>query len=124
MHTSCQSSSSSLTLTLEPNQTSITTILSLHNNARSSVSPTAISMAQLTWDSRLARVAQSRANQCIFAHDCNNCRKLLNLGQTVSIGQNAFSQTRGTFSWTDAMNLFLSEKNYFAYGSSNSQGFS
>lgn len=107
---------------MEPNQTYIDFILRLHNNARSNVSPTASGMASLKWDFRLARIAQIRSNQCIFAHDCANCRKLLNYGQTVYIGQNAFAQSGGSYSWTDAINTFLNEKQYFIFGGSNNQG--
>jgi hypothetical protein len=109
-------------MSLSPNQTLINTILSLHNNARSIVSPTALTMSALRWDFRLARIAQSRSDQCVFAHDCGNCRLILNLGSPVYVGQNAFSQTGGTFDWTSAINAFLSEKQYFSFGGSNSQG--
>ena len=122
LHTSCQPRGSTFTQSLFPNQTSINTILSLHNNARSKVSPTASSMSSLRWDVRLARIAQSRSDQCIFAHDCANCRRVLNLGKSVYVGQNAFSQSGGSFDWTGAINAFLSELQYFSYGGSNSQG--
>jgi hypothetical protein len=121
-HTSCQPRGSSFTLSLAPDQTAIDTILTLHNDARSSVSPTASSMPMLIWDTRLARIAQSRSDQCIFDHDCGNCRRVLNLGTSVYVGQNAYYQSGGSFDWTGALNAFLSEIEYFSYGGSNSDG--
>ena len=68
-------------------------------------------------DPRIARIAQSRSNQCILHHDCQNCRKVLNYGTTVYIGQNFFSQTGGSFSWNFIINFFLNETVNFKYGS-------
>ena len=116
-HTSCQPSSPSA-ISLQPNITQINTILSLHNNARSIVVPTAANMPRIVWDSRLARVAQSRANQCIFAHDCGNCRRLLN-NATIYVGQNAYAQGGGSFDWSSPVQAWLGEKKFFAYGSSS-----
>ena len=28
------------------------------------------------WDDELAAVAQAHADQCVFAHDCADCRKV------------------------------------------------
>ena len=39
------------------------------------------------------------------------------------MGQNAFAQSGGSFDWVGAIGAFLSEKQYFSYGGSNSQGF-
>jgi hypothetical protein len=39
---------------------------------------------------RLARIAQIRSNQCIYYHDCENCRKVLNYGLTINVGQMHF----------------------------------
>lgn len=116
-HTSCQSISPNA-IALSPNSSEISTILSLHNTARSIVSPTAANMALVGWDIRLARIAQSRSNQCIFAHDCASCRKILN-NRTTNNGQNAFSQSGGSFSWTSPVNAWLNEKQYFVYGSAS-----
>ena len=59
LHTSCQPLGSSFTLSLYPDQTTINTILNLHNNARSTVSPTASSMSNVSWDFRLVRLLLS-----------------------------------------------------------------
>ena len=96
------------------NQIEINTILNAHNDARSIVSPTAAKMASVVWDSRLARIAQSRSDQCIFAHDCNGCRKMLNY-PNYDIGQNAY-WSYGSFDWVSAIGAFISEKQYFTYG--------
>ena len=73
-------------------------------------------MASITWDTRLARIAQSRSDMCIFSHDCGNCRKILNNG-TVYVGQNAFMQSGGQFNWSSAVQAWLNEIQYFVYGS-------
>ena len=112
--TSCQPKGSDFTTSLAPNQTEINTILNAHNDARSIVSPTAAKMASVVWDSRLARIAQSRSDQCIFAHDCNGCRKMLNY-PNYYIGQNAY-WSYGSFDWVSAIGAFISEKQYFTYG--------
>jgi hypothetical protein len=72
-------------------------------------------MASVIWDPRVARIAQSRSDQCIFAHDCGSCRKMLNY-PTYYIGQNAFAQSGGSFDWVGAIGAFISEKQYFKYG--------
>ena len=54
IHTSCQQRSISA-ISILPNQTTIDIILSLHNNARQMVIPTASSMASLAWDFRLVK---------------------------------------------------------------------
>jgi hypothetical protein len=122
LHTSCQPKGSTYTQSLIPDQTSINRILTLHNNARSSVTPTASSMSALRWDFRLARIAQSRSDQCIFDHDCGNCRKVLNYGLAVNVGQNAFSKSGGSFDWTGTINAYLSELRNFRHGKSGSEG--
>ncbi len=54
--------------------------------------PTPAKKSSLGWDNRLARIAKSRANQCIFSHDCTNCRTALNI-RTNTNGQNIYMQT-------------------------------
>jgi hypothetical protein len=120
IHTSCQTRSISA-ISLLPNQTTISSILNLHNNARRIVIPTASSMASLAWDFRLARIAQSRANQCIMAHDCPNCRILVN-NQTIFIGQNAFAQIYGEFDWISAISAWINQRRFFIYGNGSSTG--
>ena len=43
-------------------------------------------MRQLQWDPELARVAQRLADQCKFAHDCPDCRRV----QRFKVGQNLY----------------------------------
>ena len=117
VHTSCQPRGSTFTKSLAPNSTDINTILNVHNNARRIVNPTPALMPAVSWDFRVARIAQSRSDQCIFAHDCGDCRRMLNY-PSYYIGQNAFAQSGGSFDWTGALNAFLSEKQYYSYGSS------
>lgn len=71
-------------------------IVDLHNQYRSTVAtgrekkagglPQAADMMQMVWDKELAAVAQKRAEQCIYAHDCSNCRRVENfpVGQNIA----------------------------------------
>jgi hypothetical protein len=103
-HTSCTDPSPEYINDFSPNKTDINTILTLHNNARSSVNPTALLMPSVTWDWRLARLALLGSRLC--TGDCGNCRKLLN-NKTVSIGQLSV-KLYGKLSWQSAFNSWFS----------------
>ena len=59
-------------------------IVETHNRLRSSVAqgttghpqPPAGNMMELTWDPELARLAQALADQCVFNHECADCRRV------------------------------------------------
>ena len=38
--------------------------------------PTAGNMMELSWDPELARLAQALADQCVFSHECADCRRV------------------------------------------------
>ena len=38
--------------------------------------PPASNMMELEWDEELAMVAQRLADQCVFSHDCAECRSV------------------------------------------------
>ena len=38
--------------------------------------PPASNMLELSWDQELAAVAQRLADQCVFSHDCAECRSV------------------------------------------------
>ena len=121
VHTSCQPRGSTFTKSLAPTHRERMEILDVHNSARRKVFPSPALMPSVTWNHKVARIAQSRADQCIFDHDCVGCRRLLNF-HSYHIGQNAFIQSGGSFNWTAALNNFLNQKQYYNYGSSNEQG--
>ena len=59
------------------------TALDEHNRLRSQVAvgstgsqPPAGDMLELQWDWELARVAQARADSCVFQHECSDCRRV------------------------------------------------
>lgn len=85
-HTSCRQPDSDWR-SFYPTESEIQTILTLHNAERSIVSPEASDMKELFWDLSLARLAMNLAATGVFAHDCSNCRRLLNK-RTVHNGQN------------------------------------
>ncbi|KAI9560006.1 hypothetical protein GHT06_014016 [Daphnia sinensis] len=74
-------------------------ILQTHNTLRSIVAsgqesrgqpgpqPQASNMQMMTWDDELATVAQRLAEQCLFEHDCNECRKVARfpVGQNLAV---------------------------------------
>ena len=122
-HSSCTTANPNATR-LTPNETEIDIILNLHNTARSQVLPTPANMPQLIWNFGLSRVAQSWSDNCIFEHDCNDCRNLLN-NQTIVVGQNAFEQIGGNYGssfWTTVFNAWYNEKEYFVYGEGSTTG--
>ncbi|XP_064087317.1 CRISP/Allergen/PR-1-like [Macrobrachium nipponense] len=80
-------------------------ILAQHNQLRSRVAmgqegrgtpgpqPQASNMRLLEWDDELALVAQSHADQCIFEHECSDCRRVSRFG----VGQNLFISFQSNF---------------------------
>lgn len=90
-----------------------------HNRLRSQVArgvtgqPPAADMRQLQWDGELARVAQRLADQCKFAHDCSDCRRV----QRFKVGQNlyqSFTTRVGTnVDWQKAINSWYDEISQF-----------
>ncbi|XP_063843649.1 uncharacterized protein LOC135090578 isoform X2 [Scylla paramamosain] len=73
-------------------------IVALHNELRSKVArgeetrgapgpqPSGANMRALAWDEELATVAQRHADQCVFEHECPDCRRVDRFG----VGQNLF----------------------------------
>jgi len=73
-------------------------ILAVHNRYRALVArgeerrgapgpqPGAANMRQMVWDAELSVVAQAHADQCKFAHDCSDCRRVSRFG----VGQNLY----------------------------------
>ncbi|XP_037078550.1 CRISP/Allergen/PR-1-like [Pollicipes pollicipes] len=51
--------------------------------------PSAANMNQLEWDDELAKVAQRFADQCMFGHDCLDCRRVARF----KVGQNVYSSS-------------------------------
>lgn len=73
----------------------ITTVLAQHNTVRSTVNPAAANMTRLVWDPNLAAVAQSYANQCLFAHNPNASQQYTTLSSnTGPVGENIFVTTQ------------------------------
>ncbi|XP_047475100.1 uncharacterized protein LOC125029251 [Penaeus chinensis] len=80
-------------------------ILAQHNQLRSRVAmgqegrgapgpqPQAANMRQMEWDDELALVAQGHADQCIFEHECSDCRRVSRFG----VGQNLFISFQSNF---------------------------
>jgi len=97
------------------------TILHQHNQLRSLVArgqeargapgpqPPAANMRQMEWDDELAVVAQSHANQCIFEHECGDCRRVSRFG----VGQNLFISFQSNFNkkieWPRAIRAWYDE---------------
>jgi len=97
------------------------TILHQHNQLRSLVAtgqeargapgpqPPAANMRQMEWDDELAVIAQSHANQCIFEHECGDCRRVSRFG----VGQNLFISFQSNFQtkieWPRAIRAWYDE---------------
>lgn len=96
-------------------------ILHEHNRLRSLVAsgneargapgpqPPANNMRLLEWDDELSRVAQSHADQCIFEHECSDCRRVERFG----VGQNLFISFQSNFNervqWRRAIKAWYEE---------------
>lgn len=104
-------------------------ILRVHNELRAKIAngqerrgkpgpqPPAANMEQMEWDEELARVAQRHADQCVFAHDCSQCRKIPRfiVGQNLYIYKQsrksaATDWTRGITDWYNEVELFGKER--------------
>ena len=72
-HTTCLNPSPQSS-SLFPDKEQIDIILAEHNRVRSEVDPPAADMRVVYWDYGLARLAQRWAENCVFDHDCSECR--------------------------------------------------
>lgn len=105
------------------------TILELHNKIRNNIAlgkdptgklPPAGDMLEMEWDEELSKVAQKLADQCVFKHDCDECRKVENF----DVGQNLYqasiiSSKPPSAHWGDAISSWYSEIHRFTPESIN-----
>uniref|UniRef100_A0A2I9LNV7 Cysteine-rich secretory protein n=1 Tax=Centruroides hentzi TaxID=88313 RepID=A0A2I9LNV7_9SCOR len=94
-------------------------IIDLHNKVRNNIAvgkdqsgrlPAAGDMLEMEWDDELAQIAQKLADQCVFKHDCDDCRKVENF----DVGQNIYTSTITAVKppepfWVDAVRSWYSE---------------
>lgn len=85
-------------------------IVKLHNEYRAAVNPPACMMLKMYWNEDLAYVAQKWAENCEFAHDANNNRRIPGV---FSVGQNAAKQQT---SWAQVLSNWHGEVKDFTYG--------
>ena len=92
--------------------------LEQHNRLRSRVAvgstnqPSAADMMELRWDDELASVAQGHADNCLFVHDCSDCRKI----PRFRVGQNIYRAKDYRFEspqWRQVIDSWFSEINLF-----------
>ncbi|XP_023342239.1 peptidase inhibitor 16 [Eurytemora carolleeae] len=74
-------------------------------------------MKILEWDEELATIAQRHADQCVFAHDCSDCRKVnrFGVGQNLYISKQSLrlpdnNWKQGITNWYDEVSLFSRTK--------------
>eukprot|EP00092_Neocalanus_flemingeri_P017311 GFUD01018723.1.p1 GENE.GFUD01018723.1~~GFUD01018723.1.p1 ORF type:complete len:419 (+),score=119.43 GFUD01018723.1:73-1257(+) len=71
-------------------------------------------MKEMVWDSELAVVAQAHADQCVFEHDCSDCRRVERFG----VGQNLYiykqSLRRAATDWERAITDWYEEVTIFS----------
>jgi len=101
-----------------------------HNRLRSRVAsgltrhPPASNMRQLEWDGELARVAQRLADQCNFAHDCSDCRRV----GRFTVGQNLYqsftTRAEEKADWISAIESWFNEIELLPTSSISSYSFS
>jgi len=91
-------------------------LLALHDAERCAVSPPAAAMPALVWDDLLAAVAQTYAQNCVFAHNANRTTDYAALGGSGYVGENIAMGTTGFFSLVDLAQLWADEKSSWTYG--------
>jgi len=79
--------------------------------------PPASNMKEMVWDDELAAVAQAHADQCMFEHDCSDCRRVdrFGVGQNLyiykqSIRRAATDWDRAITDWYDEVAIFSNKK--------------
>ncbi|TRY68227.1 hypothetical protein TCAL_05216 [Tigriopus californicus] len=86
----------------------------LEKRGRPGPQPSAADMEEMEWDDELARVAQAHANECKFAHDCADCRRVERFG----VGQNLYiykqTQESAATDWTRAITDWYDEVKLFS----------
>jgi hypothetical protein len=90
-------------------------LLALHDAERCAVSPPAASMPALVWDDLLAMVAQSYAQNCVFAHNASRTTQYAALGGSGYVGENIAMGTAGFYSVVDLAQLWADEKAGWTY---------
>lgn len=101
-----------------------------HNRLRSKVSqgltsqPGASNMLEFHWDPEMARIAQRLADQCVFDHDCSQCRSV----RRFKVGQNLYisytTRTDKRVNWKAAMDGWFNEIDIFPVSSVTRYNFS
>jgi len=105
------------------------TILDIHNKYRARIAqgqerqgtpgpqPQAANMQELVWDPELATIAQMHADQCLFEHDCSDCRKVdrFRVGQNLYIYKQTIrpapvNWVRAVTSWYEEVSMFSNKK--------------
>merc|ERR1719154_1031727 len=79
--------------------------------------PPAANMKEMVWDDELAKVAQAHADQCMFEHDCSDCRRVdrFGVGQNLyiykqSIRRAATDWDRAITDWYDEVAIFSNKQ--------------
>ncbi|XP_066974756.1 uncharacterized protein [Macrobrachium rosenbergii] len=100
-------------------------IVSLHNHYRSKVAmgkettgadgpqPHAANMRLLEWDFELAQIAQSHADQCVFEHECPDCRRVSRFGVGQNLCISAQTGFNSTIDWEGAITTWYNEVELF-----------
>ena len=96
-------------------------LLALQNGERCAVSPPAASMPALVWDALLAQVAQTYANNCVFAHNADRTAQYAAIGGSGYVGENIAMGTTGFYTLVDLAQLWADEKTSWTYGPVTSQ---
>ena len=120
-HTSCLTSQTGV-ISYFPNPVQISSIVSIHNQVRSSVDPPGTDLRAVLWDLGLASSAQKWAEYTVpnLASDCSNCRKLVN-NRSINVGQNTYildgaSYDQNSF-WSTVIGSWSNQSSNFLYGS-------
>jgi len=112
-------------------------ILETHNRYRARIArgeetrgspgpqPSGSNIREMVWDTELARVAQAHADQCVFSHDCADCRRVdrFGVGQNLYVYKQSIRRAetdweRAVQDWYEEVTLFNNSKvEPFVFGS-------
>ncbi|KAJ7329841.1 hypothetical protein JRQ81_016015 [Phrynocephalus forsythii] len=87
----------------------------VHNNFRSNVKPPASNMKRMSWDYRLAKIAQGWARKCVFQHNLDLLIPYNAHPQFAHVGENIWAGPLSNFSVTTALTSWFDEIENYEY---------
>nr|XP_004225947.1 glioma pathogenesis-related protein 1-like [Ciona intestinalis] len=89
----------------------IAQLVLLHNKYRSQITPPAVEMRMMTWNSDLSKLAQAKAEECVYSHGVRvHHPKLGELGENIYVTDGSYPRTRyfqrAVFKWNAEVHFY------------------